>query len=131
MMRRLFAKRRLFAFAAAMLALAAIMSPRGGRTPVAGACAFVTPPTTYETTEDRALYMTAMELAGYDMLFPRDPFFSQRNIDIGTRANRTSSPDIYVPPTLLKSIAWNESLATMGAAQLPFGAIGPALVSFD
>ena len=41
------------------------------------ACAFTSAPLTYETTEDRKLYMQAMDLAGFDMLFPNDPFFSQ------------------------------------------------------
>jgi hypothetical protein len=36
-----------------------------------------------------------------------------------------------VPPTLLKSISWLESLTQQGAQSLPFGSIGPALVSFD
>lgn len=115
---------------AALLAIAASALPQGGRTPAAGACAFVSPPTTYETTEDRKLYMTAMDLAGFDMLFPRDRFFSQAYIEVGTRGNR-SNTDVYVPPTLLKSIAWIESVATQGSPGLPFGAIGPALVSFD
>ncbi len=69
--------RRLPAAALAAFAALAIMLPPAHRAaPVAHACAFVDPPTTYETTEDRKLYLTAMDLAGYDMLFPRDPFFS-------------------------------------------------------
>jgi hypothetical protein len=101
------------------------------RTPVVHACAFVDPPLTYETTEDRRLYMQAMELAGFDMLFPRDKFFSQPSIEVGARESRVSSPDVYVPPTLLKAISWIESSSSQGAADLPFGAIGPALVAFD
>jgi hypothetical protein len=108
-------------------------------TPAAGAgaaaatsnCAFVSPPTTYETTEDRQLYLNAMDLAGYDMLFPKDPFFSQPSIEMGVRGSRTNAPDVYVPPTLLKAISWIESVTSQGAPTLPFGAIGPALVSFD
>lgn len=99
--------------------------------PGAEACAFVHPPITYETTDDRLLYMDAMDLAGYDMLFPRDRFFSQQHIEVGTRQNRTNSPDVYIPPTLLKAISWIESVTSQGAANLPFGSIGPALVSFD
>ncbi len=94
-------------------------------------CAFSSPPTTYETTEDRGLYMKAMDLAGYNMLFPGDPFFSQPSIGTGTRANRTSSPNVYVPPTLLKAISWIESATAQAAPTVPFGAIGSALVSFD
>jgi hypothetical protein len=98
---------------------------------VAQACAFVDPPTTYETTEDRKLYMQAMDLAGFDMLFPDDTFFSQRSIEVGTRDSRQNSGDVYVPPTLLKAISWVESVTSQGSGSLPFGAIGPALVSFD
>ncbi len=116
---------------AVVAAFAFTLVPRGPRVPVAGACAFVEPPTTYETTEDRKLYMLAMELAGYDKLFPNDAFFSQRSIDTGTRDDRKSSNDVYVPPTLLKAISWVESVTTQGGASLPFGAIGPGLVSFD
>ncbi len=116
--------------AAAALSLTALL-PLRATTPHAGACAFVDPPTTYEATEDRKLYLRAMELAGNDMLFPHDPFFSQASIEVGTRSNRTNSPDVYVPPSLLKAISWIESVTSQGAGALPFGAIGPALVSFD
>ena len=110
---------------------AALVSTPSRDIPAANACAFAQPPTTYETTEDRELYMTAMDLAGHDALFPNDPFFSQQKIDIGTRQNRRQDDDVYVPPTLLKAISWIESVTTQGSAALPFGAIGPALVSFD
>jgi len=123
-------KRAIIALALlAVAALAVPLTPRD-RTPVAQACAFGTPPTTYEALEDRSLYMAAMDLAGYDMLFPDDPFFSQRFLDVGTRSNRTSG-ELYIPPALLKAISWVESVTTQGAPALPFGAIGPALVSFD
>jgi hypothetical protein len=104
-------------------------SPRRGAH-IADACAFVEPPSTYETTEDRRLYLDAMNLAGFDMLFPKDRFFSQAHIEVGTREGRRTQ-DVYVPPTLLKSISWLESVTSQGTSALPFGAIGPALVSFD
>ncbi len=116
----------------ALLAACATLAPALVRpAPAARACAFVDPPLTYETTEDRLLYMQAMELAGFDMLFPKDRFFSQPSIALGTRESRVSSQDVYVPPTLLKAISWIESSSSQGAADLPFGAIGPALVAFD
>jgi len=127
---RSIASRRNALIAAALLSLVAVVTPGRARTPAASACAFDTAPTTYETTEDRKLYMQAMDLAGYDLLFPKDTFFSQGWIEAGPRNNRTQTP-VYVPPTLLKAIAWIESDVSQGAAALPFGAIGPALVSFD
>jgi len=114
-----------------LVAALAMLAPVPRRTPAARACAFADAPTTYETTEDRKLYLKAMDLAGYDMLFPKDNFFSQKSIEQGTRNNRTNAPEVYVPPTLLKAISWIESVTSQGAASLPFGAIGPALVSFD
>lgn len=129
--RALVTRGMLLRLAAVVLAFASTLVPRGGRTTPAEACAFVTPPTTYEASEDRRLYMAAMELAGHDALFPRDPFFSQSSIDVGVRGNRGTSDDVYVPPTLLKAISWIESVATQGERGLPFGSIGPALVSFD
>jgi hypothetical protein len=123
---------RLSLMAAAALPALSLLLPTPARdVRIANACAFAEPPTTYETTEDRKLYLQAMDLAGYDALFPDDPFFSQRTIDVGTRQDRRKEDDVYVPPTLLKAISWIESATTQGAPALPFGAIGPALVSFD
>jgi len=115
----------------ALAVVAVAVVPGRERTPAAEACAFADAPTTYETTEDRSLYIAAMDLAGHNMLFQGDPFFSQLHLETGLRGSRTNSPDVYVPPTLLKSISWIESVTTQGAPGLPFGAIGPALVSFD
>lgn len=119
-----------------MLALALVASFTLALPPVRGAqraeaCAFADAPTTYETTEDRRLYTEAMDLAGYDMLFPHDRFFSQPSVEVGTRESRTNSPNVFVPPTLLKAISWIESNTSQGAPGLPFGAIGPGLVAFD
>src|SRR5256885_1777381 len=117
---------------AALLAAFAAFVPHGRATPAIAACAFNTAqPTTYETTQDRRQYMTAMDLAGYNMLFTNDSFFSQLSIGIGTRANRGYTSDVFVPPTLLKAISWIESSATQAAPSVPFGAVGPVLVSFD
>ena len=58
--------RRIVIAAGLLLALAAGLVPRAGTRTASAACAFVTPPTTYEATEDRALYLKAM--AGYPMV---------------------------------------------------------------
>jgi len=119
---------RWLALTLVVAALASIVP--GGNAREARACAFADPPTTYEGLEDRSLYMAAMDLAGNDMLFPQDKFFSQQHLEHGARNNRTPGA-LYIPPTLLKSISWIESVATQGAPNLPFGSIGPVLVSFD
>jgi hypothetical protein len=118
----------LVALAAVLIALAP-----GARdtSSIADACAFPNAPDTYETTEDRNLYNAAMDLAGHDMLFTGDPFFSQRSIGIGLRNSRTASNQLYVPPTLMKAIAWIESRTTQASSGVPFGSVGPVLVSFD
>src|SRR5262245_14883612 len=94
----------LLALAILIGAITIAMPSRGRHVPAAEACAFVEPPTTYETTEDRRYYMVAMELAGHDLLFPKDGFFSQPSMEVGTRQNRANQ-DVFVPPTLLKSIS--------------------------
>lgn len=115
----------------ALLVIAGAVLPVARSAHIARACAFDDAPTTYETTEDRKLYMKAMDLAGYDMLFANDPFFSQPSIESGTRSNRVSNDDVYVPPTLLKAISWIESRTSQGAPTTGFGSTGPALVAFD
>jgi len=82
------------------LAFVAVLAPivPADQTRTVQACAFADPPTTYEGLEDRSLYMAAMELAGNDMLFPKDPFFSQKFLESGTRNNRVPG-DLYIPLT--------------------------------
>ena len=114
---------------ALLLAAAFAALPQPGR-PVAARCAFPSTPDTYEGTQDRSLYNTTIELAAFNMLFPDDPFFGLPPIERGLRNSRSSS-DGPVPPVLLKSIAWIESVITQADQSVPFLAIGPALVSFD
>ncbi len=112
--------------------------PAPGTTPGAAptpatpsACAF--PGATvhaYEGGQDRQLYLLAANLAGWNMLFPGDPFFAAGSVRTGVRAARSDGP-VYVPPTLLKAIAWIESSMTQGGAGTAWGTTGPALVSFD
>jgi hypothetical protein len=117
--------------ALALIALAIALAPRGGEITTADACAFDNAPDTYETTEDRRLYNAAFDLAGHNMLFPGDAFFSQRTMGVGLRNARTTTGELYVPPTLMKAIAWIESRTTQAASGVAFGSVGPVLVSFD
>jgi hypothetical protein len=96
-----------------------------------GGCAFSQAPTTYEGPKDRSLYRNAAELAAFNMLAPGDTYFGLPPLEAGLRGSRTTSATASIPPVLLKSIAWIESSFTQASPQVPFEAIGPALVSFD
>jgi len=108
-----------------------------GATPVpeaeaaGGGCVFSQAPTTYEGSKDRSLYRTATELAAFNMLLPGDTYFGLPLLEAGLRGSRTTSATASIPPVLLKSIAWIESSYTQASQQVPYEAIGPALVSFD
>jgi hypothetical protein len=93
-------------------------------------CAFPFTPTTYEDLRDRNLFLNTIELAAFNMLFPGDPYFGLPHIELGTRDARTTEPG-KVPPVLLKAIAYIESSITQADGSMPFGSVGPALVSFD
>lgn len=99
--------------------------------PQAQGCAFPTAPTTYEAGLDRGAYLIGLELASYNMIAPDDTFFGTPMVEIGTRSDRRVADEPYVPPTLLKAIGWIESHLTQADWNTPFGAVGPALISFD
>lgn len=123
--------RRLALVAAALLVtLAAVgLDTRIPRT--AEACAFdPRQPHTYEGDQSRTLYLLAMDAAAINQLVPTDPFFALPPIERGGRANRTDGAP-FIPPTLLKAIAWVESTMTMAQSSVRFESVGPALVSFD
>jgi len=96
-----------------------------------GGCAFSQAPTTYEGAKDRSLYRTATELSAFNMPLPGDTYFGLPPLETGLRVSRATSATASIPPVLLKSIAWLESAYTQASQQVPYEAIGPALVSFD
>jgi len=98
--------------------------------PAYAACAFPFVPVTYETLKDRRLFLDTIDLAAFNLLFPGDANFGLPNLATGPRASRAQEPG-KVPPTLLKAVNWIESGITQAAGDVPFGAIGPALISFD
>ena len=100
-------------------------------TPHVHGCAFSVAPTTYEPQADRSVHLLGMELAAYNMLFPDDAYFGTPNVDTGLRDVRHFAPEPYVPPLLLKATGWIESHIAQSDWNTPFGAVGPALVSFD
>ncbi len=99
--------------------------------PHAQGCAFSRTPTTYEAMRDRAAFLTGLDLAAYNMLFPDDTFFGTPRVESGTRSDRRVADEPYVPPTLLKAIGWIESGLAQAARSVPWGAVGPTLISFD
>ncbi|HEU4759262.1 MAG TPA: FG-GAP-like repeat-containing protein [Dehalococcoidia bacterium] len=87
---------------------------------------------TYETADWPGAYLRALELAGTNQLLPDYPAFALPPLETGPRADgssRTMTP--YVPPTLLKAIAWIESGMWQGDHSVPYGGVGPVLVSSD
>jgi hypothetical protein len=81
---------------------------------------------TYEAADYRNSYARSMELSGFNQLFPELPTFALPGIE-GVQG----SP--YIPPVLLKSIAWIESGWAQGSYDplVQYGEIGPALSSHD
>ena len=114
---------------ALVLGLSALAPARTAPAAAEG-CAFPFTPTAYEDLKDRQLFVDTVELAAFDMLFPGDPYFGLPELDFGPRAARLREPG-KVPPVLLKAIGWIESSITQAAGDVPFGSIGPSLVSFD
>ncbi len=98
--------------------------------PPCSACAFPTAPTSYEGPKDRSLYLQAMDLAAFNMLLPGDPYFGLPRLEKGLRSSRSSTEPV-IPPILLKSIGWIESVITQTSRDNSFEAIGSALISFD
>ena len=111
----------------AIIALAA-SGPRGVRT--AHACAFDDLPVTYEPLTYVQDYGYIMELAGYDLLFPGDNEFGRPALVQGPRNARTTANG-YIPPVLLKAIAYTESDWGMAASTVPYGGTGDVLAGAD
>jgi hypothetical protein len=128
-LRRATALKIVFALALVCVTLALPGSP-AARADGNTTCVFPFAPTTYEGTRDRKMFLDTIDLAAFDMLFPGDPYFGLPPIEVGPRDDRWTEPG-FVPPVLLKSIAYIESAIAQGDASVPFGSVGPALVAFD
>jgi hypothetical protein len=115
-------------FLAVLFAAFAATSIAGQR---AEGCAFPTTPTTYEAAQDRGAFLLGLELAGYNMIRPDDSFFGTPRVEKGLRGARTLADEPFVPPVLLKATGWIESGLTQAAQDVPWQAVGPALISFD
>ena len=84
----------------------------------------------YEAADWRTTYGRTFELAAFNRLFPELSSFALPPIETGPRSSGSSSTvDPYVPPVLLKAIAWIESKWQMADWSVPYGGIGPVLIS--
>lgn len=87
---------------------------------------------TYEPADWRPTYNRTMALAGHNKLFPGLPGFGLPKLETGNRsAGSGTLTDPYIPPTLLKAIAWIESTWTHADWSVAYGEVGPVLVSHD
>jgi hypothetical protein len=114
----------------ALVLVIGALAAMGERSPRASACAFSIVPYAYEGPKDRSLNLKAMDVAAYNMIAPGDDFFGLPRLEKGLRGTR-SSVEPVIPPILLKSISWIESVTTQTTRDAPWGGIGPALISFD
>ena len=95
---------------------------------------------TFEPENYQAVYNAAIELAtaGKAITFSYTPAPGEpvdlrfQGLETGPRANRTSASTANtIPPTVYKSIAWIESNWADGSGAVPYGGVGPTLVSGD
>jgi hypothetical protein len=87
---------------------------------------------TYEHGDYKSVYGRAMELAGYNQLFPDIPSFALPQLYTGARGAGTGQPaSPSIPPVILKSIGWIESNWAQGDYSVPYGSIGQVLTSPD
>ena len=119
---------RLLVIATALVVAGAAMATLAPR--VYG-CAFASPPTAYDPPANRVAHLIGLELAGFNMIAPQSLFFGIPTVETGVREERAVAEEPYAPPTLLKAIGWIESGISQADWNTPFGAVGPALVSFD
>lgn len=86
----------------------------------------------YEAEDWLTTYGASLELAGFNALFPELPGFAVPPLEGGPRA--AGSDDLvepYIPPIILKGIAWLESAWMQADSEVPWGEVGPVLVSPD
>ncbi len=86
----------------------------------------------YEDADWQTTYGRTLVLAGLDKLFADVPGFDLPQLETGGRsAGSGQLTNPYIPPTLLKAIAWIESSWAQADYSVPYGAVGPALISHD
>ncbi len=83
----------------------------------------------FEADRARQLYLDAQRLAAVNQLFPDDDEFRLLTLTVG--AQRIEDDSSVIPAELLYAIGWIESKTNQTSIEVPYGDLGPALVSFD
>ncbi len=83
----------------------------------------------FEGDLERELHLQTQVLAATNRLFPTDEEFALPALKVGSE--RRESSNATVPTQLLHAIGWIESSNTQAHKDVPYGKIGPALITFD
>ena len=83
----------------------------------------------FEADRMRMVYLETQHLAASNQLFPGDEEFALPALKVG--ADRRESPSAAVPVQLLHAISWIESKINQVHIDVPYGGVGPALISPD
>lgn len=83
----------------------------------------------FEGDSTRELHQQTQVLAATNRLFPGDEEFALPALKVGNE--RRESPNATVPTQLLHAISWIESKNTQAHGDVPWGDIGPSLISGD
>lgn len=78
------------------------------------------------------VYARSMEFAAFNQLAPDIPSFRLPQLETGPRSDGSSNLiDPYIPPVIVKASGWIESGWTQACPSIPYGSVGPVLVSHD
>lgn len=83
----------------------------------------------FEGDRARSLFLDAQRLAAENLLLPEDDEFQLQLLAVGP--DRIEELGATIPPEILYAIAWIESATNQTALEVPYGRLGPALVSLD
>lgn len=83
----------------------------------------------FEADRSRSVYLQTQMLAASNQLFPGDAEFELPALKVGS--DRRESSDAGIPAQLLHAIAWIESDINQVQIDVPYGEVGPALISAD
>ena len=83
----------------------------------------------FEADRSRQLYLDTQRLAAANQLFPDDEEFQLFTLTVGEQ--RVENRSAVIPVEILYAIGWIESSTNQTSIEVPYGDVGPALLSFD